>query len=44
LEHEKILSQQKGQDLYYTTGDKDKFEKVASELTKKEITAEHVNL
>ncbi len=44
LEHEKILSQQKGQDLYYTTGDKEKFEKVASELTKKEITAEHVNL
>jgi len=44
LEHEKLLSMQKGQDLYYTTGDREKFDKVASELTKKEIEANHIDL
>lgn len=44
LEHEKLLSMQKGQDLYYTTGDREKFGRVASELTKKEIEAIHTDL
>lgn len=44
LEHEQLLSAQKEQDLYYTTGDKDKFERVAGELINKEIEARHINL
>lgn len=44
LEHEQLLSTQKGQDLYYTTGDKDKFERVAGDLINKEIEAKHINL
>lgn len=44
LEQEKLLSVKKGLDLYYTTGDEKKFERVANELTKREIKATHVNL
>lgn len=44
LEQEKLLSVKKGLDLYYTTGDEKKFERVASELTNREIKATHVNL
>ena len=44
LEQENLLSLQKGEDLYYTTGDKEKFERVATELTEKEIKAEHITL
>ena len=44
LTHENLLSTQKKTDLYYTTGDSEKFERVAGELMKKTIEAEHVGL
>lgn len=44
LENESLLSAKKEPYLYYTTGDKDKFERVASELMKQTISAEQVVL
>lgn len=44
LEHENLLSEEKRKDLYYTTGDSQKFMGVASKLMKREIEAEHVDL
>jgi len=44
LTNENMLAAQKGTDLYYTTGDSGKFEKVAEELMKGKIKASHVDL
>lgn len=44
LEIENIKSSKKGVDLYYTTGDKDKFDRVSSELIKKDIKAIQIDL
>ena len=44
LEHENLLSSLKETDLYYTTGDVQKFKRVAEELMKKKIEAKHINL
>jgi glutamate racemase len=44
LMNEKFLSLQKEKDLYYTTGDILKFEKVSSELLRKKIKAQHLSL
>lgn len=44
LEHNSALSAEKEFEKYYTTGNKEKFEMVASELMRKEIRAEHIKL
>ena len=44
LTNENMLSAQKGTDLYYTTGEVEKFEKVASKLMKRRIEAVRINL
>jgi glutamate racemase len=44
LTNNDALSSEKGFEKYYTTGDKDKFERVASELTRRRIPAEYMNL
>lgn len=44
LEHENLLSTQKRQDLYYTTGDRQKFEMVAGKLMGRKIEAEQISL
>jgi len=44
LENEGILSLQKGEDWYYTTGSKEKFEKVSGKLMGREIKAEYITL
>lgn len=45
LEHNRTLSLQKGTDQYYTTGDVQKFKKVAEKLMEQEIgEVEHINL
>ena len=43
LAHENLLSTQKGQDLYYTTGEAGKFMRVAGKLLGREIQAERLN-
>lgn len=44
LANENLTSSQKGVDLYYTTGDKDKFERVSTELMERDIEAEKTAL
>lgn len=44
LEHEKLLSVYKETDIYYTTGEVQKFKRVAEELMRKKLEAEHVEL
>lgn len=44
LEHEGLLSGQKRKNMYYTTWDNQKFERVASKLLNKKIEAEQVRL
>ena len=44
LEHNEILATEKKDDLYYTTGDSKKFERVASKLLAREIKAEYISL
>ncbi len=44
LEHEKLLSKSKKIDTYYTTGDVNKFNRVASMLMKKKIEGLRINL
>lgn len=44
LDHENLLSTQKFIDLYYTTGEVNKFEMVASQLMKTEIKARHLEI
>jgi glutamate racemase len=45
LEHERLLSTRKETDLYYTTGDTQKFQRVAEELMKKKIgKVEYLNI
>lgn len=44
LTNENLLASQKENDLYYTTGEKEKFDRVASELTKRTISGEHIDL
>ncbi len=44
LEHENLLSQQKGRDVYYTTGSKEKFDRVSSKLIKRTIESEQIVL
>ena len=44
LAHDNLLSTQKGQDLYYTTGEAGKFMRVAGKLLGREIEAMKVEL
>lgn len=44
LGHENLLSKEKGEDLYYTTGDKDKFDKTAEKLTGIKIKSTKINI
>ena len=44
LEHEGLLSTEKGEDLYYTTGDAKNFEQVVQKLLGKNIKAQSINL
>lgn len=44
LENERLMSGEKSADLYFTTGDKEKFERVASELMERGINASHIDL
>jgi glutamate racemase len=44
LTHEGMLSSTKDTDLYFTTGEKDRFERVAGMLMDREIKAEHIDL
>lgn len=44
LEKEGLLASQKGIDLYYTTGEKEKFDRVGSELMRQTISAETLSL
>ena len=44
LENEKLLSERKNNDKYYTTGERQRFENVANRLTGDTIEAEHIEL
>lgn len=44
LAHENLRSDTKSEDLYYTTGDRKKFEEVVQKLLDKKITGEHIDL
>ena len=44
LDHENLLSTEKGEDLYYTTGEAEKFESVAGKLMNRKIKAEQIQI
>ncbi len=44
LEHENLLALQKDMDRYYTTGEAEKFSKVASTLLREDVKAEYLEL
>jgi glutamate racemase len=44
LEHEDLLALQKDRDRYYTTGEAEKFSKVASTLLREDVKAEYLEL